>query len=277
MAHAPFISEREVYVSDAHPRNEASVSPISWAAVLAGAFATAALSLILLALSAGTGLSSISAWGNSGASATAVGRGAIVWLIVIQIIASSIGGYLAGRLRTKWVNVHSDEVYFRDTAHGFLAWAVSVVITAGFLASASSFMLGNAGRMAGGQTDGRSIDPNSYYVDGLFRTNPPISVDPAVRAEAETILATSLRQRDLNVGDRTYLAELVAAKTGLDGDNAEKRVTEISDQARLAADNARKAIAHGLYWLFLALLMGAFFASVAATIGGRERDRMRAI
>jgi len=280
MAHAPFITEHEphvVHVTDSYGRNEATSSPVSWAAIIAGAAAAAALSLILLALGAGTGLSFLSPWRHSGASATAVGAGAVIWLIAMQIIASSIGGYLAGRLRTKWVNVHSDEVYFRDTAHGFLTWAVSVVITGAFLASAITFMLGGAARTAGNQADGQTIDANAYFVDGLFRSNPPVAVEPAVRTEADTILATALRQGDLNAGDRTYLSELVAAKTGLNGDDAEKRVTLVMDQARLAADNARKAIAHSLYWLFLALLIGAFCASAAATIGGRERDHMRAV
>jgi hypothetical protein len=111
---------------------EAYVSGVSWSAVIAGAFITAAMSLLLLALGAGLGFSSVSPWSNVGASASTVGKAAIVWLIVIQIIASALGGYLAGRWRTKWATIHTDEVYFRDTAHGFLVWAVGLVITAAF-------------------------------------------------------------------------------------------------------------------------------------------------
>ncbi len=277
MAHsAPFITEREEHFAEFYGKNEASTSPVSWAAVIAGAFVAAALSLILLALGAGMGLSSISPWGGAGATATAVGRGAILWLIVMEIIASAIGGYLAGRLRTKWVNVHTDEVYFRDTAHGFLVWAVSVVLTGAFLASTAAFMAGGSSRAAGAQ-EGRTADPNAYFVDALFRTNPPAPIDVSVRAEAETILMNSLRERELSAWDRTYLSEMVAAKTGLTGNDAEQRVTEVTDQARLAADTTRKALAHSLYWLFLALLMGAFSASLAATMGGRQRDGMQAI
>jgi hypothetical protein len=115
--------------------HEAHASGVSWPAVIAGAFVAAALSLILLALGAGLGLSSVSPWSHSGASAPEVGAGAIIWLIVMEIIASAMAGYLAGRLRTKWASIHTDEVYFRDTAHGFLAWAVALVLTAAFLAS----------------------------------------------------------------------------------------------------------------------------------------------
>ena len=105
--------------------NEAHSSGVSWSAVIAGAFVTAALSLILLALGTGLGLSSVSPYSGSGISASTVGKSAIVWLIVMEILSSAMGGYLAGRLRTKWASIHSDEVYFRDTAHGFLAWATA--------------------------------------------------------------------------------------------------------------------------------------------------------
>ena len=104
---------------------EARSSGVSWAAVIGGAFVTAAFSLILLSLGTGLGLASVSPWANTGVSASAIGASAIVWLIMMQLIASAMGGYLAGRLRTKWTSIHTDEVFFRDTAHGFLAWAVS--------------------------------------------------------------------------------------------------------------------------------------------------------
>src|ERR1022692_2868193 len=113
---------------DLDVKNESHSSGISWPAVIGGAFTAAALSLILITLGTGLGFSSVSPWSNMGASASTVGKGAIVWLIITQILASAMGGYLAGRLRTKWVHVHTDEVYFRDTAHGFLVWAVGMVI-----------------------------------------------------------------------------------------------------------------------------------------------------
>ena len=124
--------------------NEAHSSGVSWAAVIAGAAVTAALSLILLALGAGLGLSSVSPYSNTGISASTLGTSAIIWLIVMEILSASMGGYLAGRLRTKWASIHTDEVYFRDTAHGFLAWSTALVITAAFLASAASAMIGSA-------------------------------------------------------------------------------------------------------------------------------------
>src|SRR5437868_3925119 len=153
-------------------KDEAYASGVSWAAVIAGAFGAAALSLILLALGAGFGLSATSPWSNVGASASRVGVGAIIWLIIVQIMAFAIGGYTAGRMRTKWVGVHTDEVYFRDTAHGFLVWAVGIVMTAAFLASATVSMVGRtpattASAVAQGEQS--ALNPNAYYVDMLLR------------------------------------------------------------------------------------------------------------
>jgi hypothetical protein len=265
-------------------RNEAHASGVSWAAVLAGALVAAALSLILLALGAGLGLSSVSPWSNVGASASTIGTAAIVWLILMQVISSSMGGYLAGRLRTRWASIHTDEVYFRDTAHGFLAWSVALVVTAAFLTSAATYMVGGAassaaggaGIAAGAQADRRGLDSSEYFVDTLFRSGS-VTPDPngaSLHAEVGRIVANSLRQGNLSTADKSYLAQLVAARTGLSRTDAEKRVSDVVAGAQQAADSARQAVAHALLWVFLALLMGAFCASVAATIGGRQRDHV---
>jgi|CZKR01.1.fsa_nt_gi hypothetical protein len=287
MAHSavpPLAVSRKPGFADTSLKNEAPSSGVSWPAVLAGAFAAAALSLILLALGTGIGLSSVSPWSNMGASASAIGIGAIVWLIVTQIIAATMGGYLAGRLRTKWVNIHTNEVYFRDTAHGFLVWAVGLVITAAFLASAATSMVGGgaqlgaitSGKATSAQSDGQASDPNKYFVDTLFRSDRPASetTDASIRAEAGSIFANALRQKDVPAPDKTYLGQLVAARTGLSQTDAEQRVSDVLSQARQAADTARKTVAHSLYWTFLALLIGAFCASFAATIGGKQRDHV---
>ena len=270
-------------VAETSVNNEANSSGVSWAAVIGGGFVTAALSLILLALGTGLGLSSVSPWSNVGVSASTIGTAAILWLIFMQIISSSMGGYLAGRLRTKWANIHTDEVYFRDTAHGFLAWAVALVITAAFLAAAAASMVGatassaagGTGRATGVQAEGREFDPNEYFIDTLFRSESakPDSNSTSVRGEAGRIFANALRQGDISA-DKSYLAQLVAARTGLSQADAEKRASDVFARAQQTADTARKTVAHSLLWAFLALLIGAFCASFAATIGGRQRDHV---
>jgi heme/copper-type cytochrome/quinol oxidase subunit 2 len=219
-------------------QRDISSSGVSWGAVIAGAFVAAALSLILLALGAGLGLSAVSPWSNIGASASQLGTVAIIWLILIQIIASAMGGYLAGRLRTRWQTIHNDEVHFRDTANGLVAWAVGVVITVSFLTTAATAMVGGT-------------------------------------ASANRTLADAVRSE--SAADANYLAGQGAARAGLTPYDAGKPLSQTTAEARQMEDNARKATAHFLLWMFIALLTGAFSASYAATIGGRQRDHVEAI
>jgi len=268
------------FPSQLSDRPEANASGVSWSAVIAGAFATAALSLILLALGTGLGLSSVSPWSNIGVSASTIGKSTIIWLIVMEISSSSMGGYLAGRLRTKWTRVHSDEVYFRDTAHGFLAWSTALVITAAFLASAATTMIGASDSSKGDTAQpSESSGGNTYFVDSLFRGDDtkPDSASPEIRKEAGVIFANGLRQGALSSIDQSYLDQLVAAKTGTTLSQADTRVSEAFGNAQKAVEAARKAVAHSLLWLFIALLIGVFCASFSATIGGRQRDHVIAI
>src|SRR3954453_23962878 len=123
---------------------EPPVSGVSWPAVAAGAVVSCALTLLLLAFGIGLGLSVVSPWSGSGVSATTFKIGTGLYLIVIAMLSSSVGGYLAGRLRSRFVGVHTDEVYFRDTAHGFVAWALATVLGAILLATPASHLLGGA-------------------------------------------------------------------------------------------------------------------------------------
>src|SRR5438874_11904816 len=170
VASADYVEAR----SDAlRPKTEADSSGVSWAAVIGGAFVAAALYLILLALGAGFGLSAVSPWSNAGVSASTFGAAAIAWFIFVEIIASALGGYLTGRLRTRWVLVHTDEVYFRDTANGFLSWAVALVITVTFLTASAISMLGGVAQPEIANQPGAlaasPAEPNAYFVDKLFR------------------------------------------------------------------------------------------------------------
>jgi len=272
-------------------------SAVSWAAVAAGAVAAAALTLLLMAFGAGTGLSSVSPWSNSGVSSTTFSVGAGIYLVVAAMLASSIGGYLAGRLRTRWVGVHTDEVYFRDTAHGFLAWAFATVLSAAVLGAASTAIV--SGLSAGLSQPGPSAGgPADIYVDDLFRPTPGASAqagvsapspttpgagaaganqgrtDREVRAEVSRILLKSFRDRsDLAAADRTYVAQLVASRTGLSQADAEKRVNDVIAKAKSDLDKARSAAAKLALWLAAAMLVGAFAASLAAIEGGQLRDR----
>jgi hypothetical protein len=259
-------------------------SGASWAAIAAGAVAASALTLVLLAFGAGMGFSAVSPWSSSGASVTTFSVIAGIYLLVAATLASSIGGYLAGRLRTKWVDLHTHEVYFRDTAHGFLAWAFATIISASLLAAAAAYIAGGAsagGPQAAGSGASQSPgNPASYFVDELFRPSNPTATNDenaAVKGEAARIILRGLAgEGDIPAADRTYLAQVVAARTGVSPQDAEKRVSEVIARAKMAADQARKAAGQLSLWLTASMLLGAFAASLAATEGGQLRDRDQA-
>jgi len=240
---------------------EPSVAGISWPAVAAGAVVTCALTVVLIAFGLGLGLSVVSPWAGSGVSATTFKIGTGLYLIVIAMLSSSIGGYIAGRLRSRWIGVHSDEVYFRDTAHGFVAWAFASVLGTILLASPVSSLIEGGGSAAvqGSASAGRSSGPMDGYVDTLLRSDAPASQQGnsnQSRGELDRLMVSSFRDgSDLKPSDREYVSKVVAARTGLS-----------------QADATRKATAQLAFWLTASLLMGAFCSSLAATEGGGLRD-----
>lgn len=277
-----------------------SASAVSWGAVVAGAVVAAALSLILFLLGSGLGLSSISPWSREGIDAPAFGIAAIIWITVTQILAAGMGGYLTGRLRVKWPDTPADEVYFRDTAHGFLAWSVATLATAALLTTAIGAIVSGgmqaATHVAGGAAQTGAIamagkhghgahqpGENTYFVDALFRKNAEEGTSDrgssAPIAEVSRMLAHAGSWESLPPEDVRYLSQLVAKNTGLTEQEAEQRVHELQakakdaeTKAKAAADKARKVSIYITLWLFVSLLVGAFSASLAATWGGRCRD-----
>ena len=301
-------------MADHHVMSGAS-SAVSWSAVFAGATVAAALSLILLLLGTGLGLSAISPWSQTwsqtssqtGISMMTLGISAIIWLAVTQIIAYGMGGYLAGRLRTKWLSVHTHEVYFRDTAHGFLVWAVASIATAVLLTSVisaiiSGGMQAGSAVVTGGATDSNMNISETYLLNGLFRKDPNadtadintqnsdlitsnngVTSGGSSPSEVANIMFNTLRTGNLPDADVKYVGHIVAMRTGLNQDVAEQRVVdtfkniqanmvEYEKVAKQTAEKARKASAYAALWLFISLLIGAFSASWAATFGGRCRD-----
>lgn len=294
--------------------NAREAAPLSWSAIVAGAFAMAAFSLILLMLGTGLGLSSLSPWPGNGAHAKTFGFAAIVWVCVTQIMASSLGGYLAGRLRRHWPSASTDEVHFRDTAHGFLAWSLATLLTVIALGSAVSGLMregvsAEAATASSGErmaADNGVLDrgnalaaydswPMGYLIDGMLR--PAANTPASVAQEPGGAFATAAQKQEiariflntlpaagtLSSNDSDYVTRIVAQHTGLAPADARARVTDtwqrlqdktraLEAAARDKADKARKMAIHITLWLFISLLMGAFAASLGATIGGRMRE-----
>ena len=257
---------------------EPSIAGVSWAAVSAGAIVNLALTLLLIAFGIGLGLSVVSPWAGSGVSATTFKIGTGLYLIVIAMLSSSIGGYIAGRLRSRWIGVHTDEVYFRDTAHGFVAWAFASVLGAILLASPVSGLLGGATSGASQATAAISRSgPMDGYVDTLLRSDTPAGPNAEnprdSRGEMVRLFTSSFRNGgELKPADSQYAAKVVAARTGMSQADADKRVNEVVTQIKADTDAARKATAQLAFWLTASLLLGAFCSSLAATEGGGLRD-----
>ena len=292
-----------------------SVSAVSWGAVLAGAAAAAALSLILLILGTGLGLASVSPWAQSGVSAVTFGVTTILWVTFTQIVASGMGGYLAGRLRTKWVSVHTDEVYFRDTAHGFLSWAIASLATAALLVSvigsivsggvqagaavasgvastATSVASTGAAVMSKDATDGGSM---GYFVDSLFRKemNPAALPSPLVdvggaamtassASEIGRIFVTSIRLGVIAADDLRYVGQAVAQRTGLSQADAEKRVSATFSRAQgvlrdaeVAAKDAADKARKASSYAALWLFISLLIGAFAASFAATYGGRQR--
>ncbi|MGZ8409346.1 MAG: hypothetical protein ACXWVS_05400 [Hyphomicrobium sp.] len=290
--------------TDTNASIESSSSAVSWGPIVAGAFAASTLTLILMLLGSGLGLTMVSPWSNEGASVTTFAVSTAIWLVVVQWLSSAAGGYLTGRLRTKWVGIHTDETFFRDTAHGFMAWALATLLVVLVLGSALSAVVGRgvqaASTVASGAAMGASAgatrtantgsegasNATSYFVDALFRPTDPARLsapgaegDAAAAAQASRILIASAAAGEVSADDKAYLGQLVAARTGLSQPEATARVDAVLTQvkaakvnAQQAADAARKASATLALLGALSLIIGAFIASVAAAFGGRQRD-----
>ncbi len=295
-------------------RAPAQVSAVSWGAVIAGAAGAAALSLILLVLGVGLGLSAVSPWAQTGASAKTFGVSTILWFTFTQLVASAMGGYLAGRLRTKWASVPSDEVYFRDTAHGFLAWAIASLATAALLTSvigtivgggvqagasavggaASTAAVATAGAVASStasdaKSDGAS-GPMAYFVDSLFRRDSagaaalPSDANSAVPSTAEVtrILMNTIRAGALPAADARYVGQLVALRTGMSQSDAEKRVTDTYarmqaslNEAQASAKDAADTARKASAYGALWLFISLLAGAFVASLGATWGGRMR--
>lgn len=280
---------------------ESSQSAVSWAAVIAGAVIAAALTIALITGGSGLGFLAVSPWQNSGVSGSSIAIGTIAWLLVTQVIAYGIAGYVTGRLRTKWADVRGDEIYFRDTAHGFMVWALSTIVGFVLLSSVAASIISGT-TQAGATLAGASVEAVGsatgsaalnnddvfsldYYTDTLLRPKNPGEIDNKQdnRKEISTILTRSVLQGELSTEDENYLVRVIAQRADISETEARARLQQISDrakqaiakletQAREAADDARKAAAIFALWAFASLLLGAFVASFSATIGGRARD-----
>jgi len=269
-----------------HERDHSSY--VDWPAIIAGVALASAISLVLISFGSAVGLNFLDFGYGDGPNPIFVGIAAATWILWVQISSFMAGGYLTGRLRRRFNDSTEDESDFRDGAHGLLVWAgaaiLGTVIAVGGIGAAAS----TAGNVAATATNAASnvaegaadaVDPNAYFIDTMFRTTQPVDAD-AARGEAGRIFAqAALGDGVVADADRTYLATVVAANTGIPQPEAEARV----DQAITAVEEARQAALEaarvarntaiiGAFLLAASLLVSAIGAFWAAQKGGNHRD-----
>ncbi len=270
-----------------------AISAVSWPAIFAGSVVAAAMTIVMLALGSGLGLASVSPWSLGRPGPVSFTVMAAIWMVATQWVASGLGGYLTGRLRTRWMGVHAHEVFFRDTAHGFLAWALASLVVVALVSGAATMAVSAGVRAATtpGPTDGTSpaaalaaapIQGLAYDVDTLFRSDRPDPTSSAsdARAEAARILASAAVNGQMPPADSVYLSQLVSDHAFVTPAEARRRVDAVAareqdaaGKVRMAADEARKAAAAFGLIAALSMLIGALIASAAAALGGMERDQ----
>ena len=220
-----------------------SQSGVSWAAVFAGALAAWVLSLLLFMLGIGLGLSSVSVWSGQGAEGSTIGWGAIFWLVITQLVSAAVGGYLAGRLRTKWQGVHTDEVYFRDTAHGFLAWALATLAMLALAGSLLGSVISGAGKTAAAIASGTAqvVGGAASSVGGAAGGAASAAISGAIGAatgqaagdnDLSYWISSMMRNGGPTEGQQQQAADAI--------DSATNEARRVAQQARSAADDARE-------------------------------------
>jgi hypothetical protein len=271
----------------------AGASFVEWGAVFAGAVLAAALSFVLLTFGTAIGLSAASPWPSAGLSAKVIASLAVFWAIAQQIGALMAGGYVAGRMRSRWLEP-GHEAEFRDGLHGGLVWAVGVLIGA-LLVFATAGLIARTGADVAGKAAASVASPGEpmdLVLDTMLRPTgaaaaPPAAGAPAaaprarpastapaddIRAEIGRILARSVASGSIGTDNRTYLAQLVAQRSGISQQEAERRVDEAVNAARAAADKARRAAVLTGFVTAAGLIISFAAAWWAALKGGQHRD-----
>lgn len=274
MTHTSMTAVESPYTTHDDESDMRSGSYVDWPCAFGGAAIAAALSSLLLAFGSGLGLSLTSPWPSERMNGTVFGIIMIIWTVFVPLLSFAVGGYFAGRLRRPWQHLVTEEVAFRDAAHGALVWATSViigVILLGMLASGVANVAGSAISTAGSMTSSPAM---SSMVDGLFRSEKPM--DDSMRASREEAqrMIGSTGAMTLSDTDQTYLSGLIARSTGLPPAEATQRITDAMAQSRSAAETARKASVVAAFFTAATLLMGLAVAWFAARMGGEHRDKV---
>lgn len=258
-------------------------SYIDWPGVFVGMIIASALSWLLLTFGSAIGLASFSPYSFTRDTGVALTLAAAAWFALTQIYSIAMGAYIAARLRPRVSAVDSDEVGFRDGVTGLTVWGLAIVVGLVLAGMAASTAARTGASLAGAASNAVGEAGADYTIDRLLRSGNPAQApaaqgpdNAATREQASRIFLNALTQGELPQADRDYLTQLIAARAGIPPEEAQRRLTEIYDQAKAkaveAADTARKATALGGFWIVFIMFAAAMASWWAGVIGGNHRD-----
>lgn len=250
---------------------------MQWGPIVAGAFAAAALALVLdtFAVAVGLGVSSTApTWRDSSAALWLLSG---VYLVVVALAAYSLGGYIAGRMRDRLAEGGEADRETRDGVHGLLVWALATLLTVlmlGLLVPAAARVAAPSSGAAGPATSVAGENLIAFDLDRLFRgaRNASGADMEYPRAEAARILLTSAGHEGVSSDDRTYLVRRVSEMTGLGAGEAQRRVDQTIESAQQNIQRARHASVVLAFSAGAAALIGAVAGWFSAALGGKHRD-----
>lgn len=277
------------------PVSDENRSYIDWPAIFAGAAVAAAISLVLLTFGTALGLSLTSAHEGQSASLFWIAIIGGLWLLWVQVSASMAGGYLAGRMRRRHGDATESESDLRDGSHGLVVWAVATLAAAVIAYSGAMGTVTAVGQTAGAAASAAGsavaqavdvLDPNDLLIDRTLRGTPGAApTDEGTRGEVGRILlSAAMSDEGMTDADRQYLVALAAERAGISPEEAERRIDEVAaqaaqleQQAREAADRARRTAMIAAFLAAVSLLVSAAAAYFAGTLGGNHRDRQSVV
>jgi hypothetical protein len=283
------IIEEETAIVAGRDADADTRSYLDWPAVFAGAVVASAISLVLVTFGSAIGLSLTSPFDNTGMSAVGLAIALGLWLVWVQVSSFMAGGYVTGRMRRRAYDATEHESDVRDGMHGLVMWGTGVLVGALFLALSVGGAATTAATAAGGAAQAavekmanaaQGTNPFSQAVDTAFRSSRPEAGNSAdARNEAMAIVARGVANGDIPEADRTYLTQVIAARTNVPEDEAKTRVDTMITNAQQAAEEAKQKAQRAKHFAVIAAFLAAASLAIsaaaafwAAGMGGRHRD-----
>ncbi len=253
---------------------------VSWAAVLAGVVAALVTHILLNMLGVGIGAATLDPAGGDNPQASTFSIVAGLWWTVSGIIASFVGGYIAGRLSGR-------PKESTGGWHGVTAWAFTTLIIFYLVTTTAGSIIGGVYNTVSGAVGGLGRTAVQAAAPALSQSADPFGAierqiretsggqDPAALRDSAVAAVRALVTGDQAQANqaRERAVQALARAQNISPDEARGRVAQIEQQyreaavqARRAADRAARVVSRGALFGFFALLLGA----AAVWFGGRK-------